>query len=45
MWSTSDDLQYKRGYAVQLRQIFSTSEDVQYKQKDHKVLVQGGGLL
>ena len=40
MWSTSDDVQYKRGYAVQLRHIFSTSADVQYKQEDHKVLVQ-----
>ena len=30
MCSTSEDMQYKRGYAVQAR-ICSTSEDVQYK--------------
>ena len=45
MWSTSDDVQYKQGCAVQLRHIFSTSEDVQYKQMDHQVLVQGGTTL
>ena len=45
MWSTSDDVQYKRGCAVKLRHIFSISEDVQYKQINHHILVQGGTTL
>ena len=34
-------VQYKWGYAVQIRHIFSTSEDVQYKQVRSSVLAQG----
>ena len=36
--STSEDMQYNSGTSS-----VQASEDVQYKQKDHKVLVQGGG--
>ena len=45
MCSTSDNVQFRRGCAVQLRHIFGTNEDVQCKQEDHQVLVQGGTTL
>ena len=35
----SEDVQYKRGCAVQIKHIFSAREDVQYKQVDHHVFI------